>query len=126
MRKRMLIIIGFCFFGLLLLNPVFVKASEGKTEIEVNIFKDSSAGQLPEEQSSEKEKPSKNTEESQNEKNQMKEADHSGKRKKLSDFLPKTGNKNQYGYVILGITITLISVGFIIKKYLEEKNDEKN
>lgn len=113
MRSRMLIITGFFFCGLLMLTPVFVKAAEGKTEIEVNIFKESSAGQSPEEQSSEKEKPPKNTEEIQKEKN-------------LSDLLPKTGNKNQYGYVILGITITLISVGFIIKKYLEEKNNEKN
>ncbi|HBI2085032.1 TPA: LPXTG cell wall anchor domain-containing protein [Enterococcus faecalis] len=101
MRKRMLIITGFCFCGLLLLNPVFVKATEGKTEIEVNILRDASVEKTSENQSSEN-------------------------KKNTNDSLPKTGSKNQYWYAILGITLTLISGGIIIQKYLEEKNDEKN
>lgn len=128
MRKKRLIFISLCFCGILFLHSTFVDATEGRTEIEVNILNDSSIAPPLDDLSSEKDELS----EVQKEKTQSEEVKHSTDSKelnvieKINNLLPKTGSKNQYDYIIFGITLTLISVGFIIKNYLEEKIDEKN
>ncbi|ECR3484788.1 TPA: LPXTG cell wall anchor domain-containing protein [Listeria innocua] len=128
MRKKRLIFISLCFFGIFFLHPTFVDATEGRTEIEVNILSDSSIAPPSDDLSSEK----KELSEEQKKKTQSEEFKHSIDSKelnvieKINNLLPKTGSKNQYDYIIFGIILTLISGGFIIKKHLEEKSDEKN